>query len=292
VILHKWTHYIERVFSRSDSIGGGHADGDKVDMRVAMSEGLGNAFSAMILDDPDYRDVSGPQQRRGFFSDVSRTKHRVQGWYSEASVQSIIYNFYAGNNGKNFSDIFNVISSAGYAANAAMISIYVFANELRAILPGHAKDFNNLLREQNIEITNAFGAGEVNSGGYAGSLPVYKLLPIDNSAVNLCSTNRFGAYNKLAVSQFLVLDIVSPGAYQVSVQHTGDGSDNADPDIYLYRHGKLADYAEGAMIGQESLTRFLTSDIYVLELVDERAKYNEYIGEITACFDVRAQRLN
>lgn len=290
VILHEWGHYLESEFSRSDSIGGDHMYGDKMDMRVAMSEGFANAFSAMMLDDPDYRDASGMGQTDGFVSDVSRKTHTVRGWYSEASIQSVLYNFYT--NERSFGDIFNVINSPGYATNSAMISIYVFANELRAISPEHIASFNTLLYEQNIEITNAFGEGESNSGGYTASLPVYKVLPINSTPINVCSTNHFGTYNKLAVSQFFILNIASPGTYQLSAQEVGNDSGNADPDIYIYRRGKLVAYAEGTAVDQESLLHFLSADTYVLELVDDRAKNNENSDEIIACFDVRAERIN
>ncbi|MCE3252586.1 MAG: hypothetical protein K0Q67_1606 [Cellvibrio sp.] len=295
VILHEWGHYLESGFSRSDSIGGDHVYDDKLDLRVAMSEGFANAFSAMMLEDPDYRDASGTQQNEGFSNNISDKNHIVRGWYSEASVQSILYNFYASNNGKtarNFTDIFNIISSTGYAADAAMISIYVFADELRKLIPGQITSFNNLLLEQNIEPTNAFGDGESNSGGYTGSLPIYKKLPPNNTPVNVCSTNRFGAYNKLAVAQFMVLDIAAVGTYRFSVQEAGDDSGNSDPDIYLYHYGELLAYAEGTAVGQESLTQTLPVGTYVLELVDDRAKNIENTDELTACFDTRALRLD
>lgn len=295
VILHEWGHYLEGQFSRSDSIGGDHVYGDKLDMRVAMSEGFANAFSSMMLDDPNYRDASGIQQTDGFTNNVSRKNHTVRGWYSEASVQSVLYNFYTSDNGKmarDFADIFKVISSAAYVTNTAMTSIYMFADELRNLIPAQVTNFNTLLLEQNIETTNAFGDGESNSGGYVGSLPIYKPLPINNRPVNVCSTNQFGAYNKVAIAQFLILDIVSSGNYQISVQESGDDSGDSDPDVYLYRRGSLFDSAEGAMVDQESLAQFLSAGTYVLELVDDRAKDPENTDEVTACFDVRTQHLN
>jgi hypothetical protein len=295
VILHEWGHYLESDFSRSDSVGGDHVYGDKLDMRVAMSEGFANAFSAMMLDDPNYRDASGLQQADGFTNNVSRKNHTVRGWYSEASVQSVLYNFYTSNNGKaarDFTDIFKTLNSTGYANNTAMTSIYVFADTLRNLVPTQITNFNTLLLEQNIETTDAFGVDESNSGGYTGSLPIYKPLPLNNSPVNVCSTNRFGAYNKLAVAQFLLLEVASSGTYQISVQEGIDDSGDSDPDVYLYRRGNLLDFAEGTQIDQESLSRFLSVGTYVLEIVDDRAMDVENTDEITACFDVRALRLN
>lgn len=295
VILHEWGHYLEEQFSRSDSIGGDHAYGDKLDMRVAMSEGFANAFSAMMLDDPHYRDASGLQQTEGFTNNVSRKNHTVRGWYSEASVQSVLYNFYTSDNGKaaqDFTDIFKVLNSPGYSTNVAMTSIYVFADELRNLMPAQITHFNTLLVEQNIETTNAVGEGESNSGGYSDSLPIYKVLSVNNTAINVCSTNRFGSYNKLAVAQFIMLDIVSAGTYRINVQEAGSDSGDSDPDIYLYRRGSLLDFAEGTLVDQESLSQFLSAGTYVLELVDDRARDSENTDEVTACFDVRSQRLN
>lgn len=294
VILHEWGHYLESHFSRSDSIGGDHVYGDKLDMRVAMSEGFSNAFSAMMLDDPNYRDTSGAQQRDGFFNNVSRKNHSVRGWYSEASIESVLYNFYTSNNGKvarDFKDVFSVINSPGFSANSAMISVYVFADVLRNVLPAQISTFDALLLEQNIETTTSFGEGESNSGGYTGSLPVYKILPVNNTKVNVCSTSRFGTYNKLAVAQFLRLDIASAGTYQITVEEAEDSGDS-DPDIYLYRRGDLLALAEGTMVDKEGLSRFLSVGTYVLELVDDRAINAEGEEIITACFDVRAERLN
>ena len=296
VILHEWGHYIENELSRSDNIGGDHAYDDKLDLRVAMSEGFSNAFSAMMLDDPEYRDASGTQQADGFSNDVSQKNHLVRGWYSESSIQSILYNFYLSENGKvakNFSDIFKVFSSEIYSENAAMISIYTFTDALRSVLPDQIVNFDSLLLEQNIEPTNAFGEGESNSGGYSGSLPVYKILATNNSPVTVCSTNRFGAYNKLSVSQFLRLDISSPGIYRITVSEAGSNSGDSDPDIYLHRNGNLIDFAEGTVIDQEDLTTdTLSVGTYVLEILDARVADINSSDDITACFDVRASVSN
>jgi hypothetical protein len=295
VILHEWGHYVEAGFARSDSIGGDHAHDDKLDMRVAMSEGFANAFAAMMLDDANYRDSSGQSQADGFFNDVSRKNNSVRGWYSEASVQSIIYNFYTSNSGKvarDFADIFQVIGASNYADSRALISVYVFAEQLRASMAAQASFFNNLLAEQNISVTDEYGSGESNSGGYTGNLPIYKNLPLSNTSVNACSTNRFGAYNKLGTAQYFLINVTTAGTYQFSAVEVGDDSGNSDPDLYLHRRGSLIDLAEGATVDQETLSRFLAIGTYVLELTDARVADIDESAEITACFDVRAQLVN
>lgn len=293
VILHEWGHYLEDAFSRSDSPGGDHAYDDKLDMRVALSEGFANALSAIFLDDPLYRDTSGTQQLDGFTNNVSHKNHAVRGWYSEASIQSIIYSFYGGSqddSAQNFKDIFSVFNSEGYFNNEAMLSIYVFSDELRQFNSAQFEKFNTLLLGQNIEANNAFGEGESNSGGYSGALPIYKKIEAGGSSVNVCSTNRFGAYNKLGVAQFLKLDIVSSGVYEITAQKIVDDSGASDPDIYLYHRGEKLVIAESGETDQETLLHQLSAGAYVLEVIDYRAVDIGNSESITTCFTVRAQK--
>ena len=49
VLAHEFEHYIEDKFSRSDSMGGAHSISDRLDLRVAFSEGFADAFSGMVL---------------------------------------------------------------------------------------------------------------------------------------------------------------------------------------------------------------------------------------------------
>src|SRR5690606_118866 len=98
VILHEWTHYLENVLARSDTVGGEHGYSQHLDMRVAFSEGFSNAFAAMILDDRFYRDATGARQTSGFYYDVSEKHHVNRGWYSEASIESILYRYYLSSN--------------------------------------------------------------------------------------------------------------------------------------------------------------------------------------------------
>lgn len=291
VVLHEWGHYLEAELSRSDSIGGDHSGDDKLDFRVAMSEGFANAFSAMMLEDPIYRDASGTRQDDGFQIAVNRTNNSVRGWYSEASVQSVLYNFYVSENNKvarDFSDIFTVITDDTYARSDAFVSIYLFAEKLREMSPGMTTGFNSLLSGQNISITDRFGAGESNSGGASIHLPVYKTLPLNNTAINVCSSNANGSYNKLGVSQFLRLNVLSNGRYQITATESPTQSDSSDPDLYLYQRGQLVAFSEAGTPDVETLSHSLTAGTYVLEIADARAIDSGNTDEVNVCFNVRA----
>ncbi len=291
VILHEWGHYLEAKLSRSDNIGGDHQGDDKLDLRVAMSEGFANAFSAMMLDDPIYRDASGTAQASGFQITVNRINNAVRGWYSEASVQSILYNFYTSDNNKtprDFADVFTVITRENYRSSDAFVSVYLFAEQLRLATPAVTSSFNALLSGQNIAITDRFGTGESNSGGAAANLPIYKSLPLNNTPVNACSSNSNGSYNKLGVSQFFQLNVLSSGRYRITAVAAPAGSSASDPDLYLYQRGQIIAQAESASVDSEALSRFLTAGVYVLELVEAKAVDSDVTAAVNQCFDVRA----
>ena len=91
VVVHEWGHYFEDQMSRSDSIGGPHSGGQKLDMRVAMGEGFGNALSGMVTDDPFYRDSSGYGQSQGFSINVDSNDNT--GWYDERTTAGVLYDF-------------------------------------------------------------------------------------------------------------------------------------------------------------------------------------------------------
>lgn len=295
VVLHEFGHYVEAHFSRSDSIGGDHPLNAKVDFRVAMSEAVASAFSAMMLDEPVYSDTNGSEQKAGFVVNVSRNDHAIRGWYSEASILSVLYNFYTSSNGKtarDFTPVFSVLSSDSFVASSAMTSIFTFYDALKDQQPSQVITFSELLMEQNIQATDAFATDETNDGGYAANLPVYKILADDTTPTTVCNTNRFGTYNKLGVTQFLRIDVASAATYRISVQETSADSGDSDPDIYLHRKGQLVGLGESSLVDEETLEQFLQQDTYVIEVVDFRLADSQSNDEITACFNVSAQRID
>lgn len=286
VILHEWGHYVESAFSRADSIGGEHLTDEKLDMRVAMSEGFSNAFSAVMLDDPAYRDSLGAGQADGFWFDVAEKNNTVRGWYTEASVQSILYNYYISEQGKtakNFADLWSVFGSDAYINSKSLLSIYVFSALAKQTKPTHVDLLDDLLAGQNILVNDEFGTGESNSGSYAATLPIYKNIEPDNFPVNVCSSNRFGNGNKLGISQFLKLTLAASGIYRVQVKKTSGSLGNSDPDIYIYRQGAMTAFADGVEINSEALTATLSAGTYIMEVLDANQGGS---SSVSRCFDV------
>src|SRR6476659_7921072 len=94
VLAHEFQHDLEDAVSHSDSPGGPHATGDRLDLRVAFAEGFANAFSAMVLGNPVYSDSMGASQSQRFTFNVDTEATAPSGWYSETSIESIIWDLY------------------------------------------------------------------------------------------------------------------------------------------------------------------------------------------------------
>src|SRR4029079_1720758 len=89
VLVHEFLHYLEQTVSRTDNIGGQHFPDDELDLRVAFSEGFGDAFAAMVLGDPQYRDSLGAAQGEEFGFDIDSNTTTNPGWFNELSIASI-----------------------------------------------------------------------------------------------------------------------------------------------------------------------------------------------------------
>jgi len=179
VIIHEWGHYFEANFSRSDSIGGAHTSGDILDVRVAFGEGFGNAFSAMVLDDAMYIDVTGLSQSEGFFIDVENNNCINPGWYSECSVHSILYDLYDTNDdgtdtlALGFSPIYAVLTT-NQKVTPAFTSIFSFIQSLKTIyLPS---GIDQITGAQNIDpVLDMYGDSQLtNNPGDTNKLPLYQ----------------------------------------------------------------------------------------------------------------------
>ena len=176
VIIHEWGHYFEEFFSRSDSIGGPHGMGDILDMRVAFGEGWGNALSAIVSGFPVYVDSYGAGQTTGFNFDIDSNSCINPGWYSECSVQAILYDLsspFAGMPG--FQIVYNVLTTQ-QKNTAAMTSIFSFIKPLKDTIPSLEIPIDILVGDQAIDpITDIYGDSELtNNPGFTNQLPVYQ----------------------------------------------------------------------------------------------------------------------
>lgn len=276
VIAHEFGHYVEDRFGRSDSIGGDHGGaGDLLDLRVAFGEGWGNAFSSMARGDTAYRDSQQGMNAEFAFS-VETDATNAEGWFSEASVQEILWDLFdpAGEPGDTvslgFAPLFTVMTGAQVTTDA-LTSIYTFSAGIRATAPA----IDDLLDGENISVTDDFGAGEMNDGdptGNSGVLPVYDSITRNAGPKPVCSRSPFGktSSNKLGNRVFLLFD----NDMQRPVTITAQGAANVvgtvaatDPDIFVLRRGALAALGVGTG-SSEMIDQILPAGLYIIEVYD------------------------
>lgn len=261
IIVHEWGHYFEDRLSRSDSIGGPHGRGDRLDMRVAFGEGFGNALSGIVKDDPFYRDSFSSNQSQGFSIDVESGNDPSVGWYSEGSVQTILYDLYDATNDAADADnitlglgpLYDLLTSSGYRSADAYTSIFSFAARLRAAQSAQASGIDALLNAQDIvsgSSLDEFGSNETNNANSARVLPVYGRAIVGTPLNGIISSNDFGQDNKLSNWRFVRVNIPSSGSYRVEL------IGGTDPDFVVSQNGsELRSFAEnGAANGREVAT--------------------------------------
>ena len=259
VIIHEWGHYFEYNFSRTDSIGGSHSLSDILDIRLAFGEGFGNAYSGIASGDSVYRDSSGTQQGSGFSFDVDSNSCAKPGWYSECSVQSLLYDF---NTLFGFSALYTVLTNE-QKNTVAVTSIFSFVKGLKNNV-GSEVTIDGYLTPQNIDsITDIYGDSETtNNPGTSNQLPVHTTGTATN---NICTTNENGSSNKLGVHRFIRFNFAGSQSVTFTATKTS-GLNIADPDLILYKQGNIVGIAEGTTANSETLTVNVTAGDYVLNL--------------------------
>jgi hypothetical protein len=293
VLAHEFGHYVEAKFSRSDSIGGQHNDGDKLDLRVAFGEGWGNAFSGMVLNDPVYRDsYSGMSSDFSINMEVDDARFSDGGWYSEASIAEILWDIFDSTNepgdaiSLGFAPIFEALAIE--KNTAAFTSIFSFLQAVKEVSPSATAAINQLRNAEQISGSDEFGAGENNAGGDPSVLPLYRPITLNQPQQLVCVRATNGAQNGLGFNKYFRLDL-DPGA-TVTVTVTGvpdagppAGTAAIDPDVFIYRRGEVVAFGTSEAVSTETISQTaLPAGTYVIELYD----YNLSSGSTPRCMTI------
>lgn len=280
VIAHEFHHFLQNSLSRDDTLGGSHSFSEKLDLRVAFSEGMANAFSGMVLDDPAYRDSFGASQGSDFGNNLENNPAQGSdqvGWFNERSVGSILWDLYdsAADSGDTVSlgygPIFTAMKSIG--GGVAVTSIFPFIVALKSAAPAANAGIDALVTNQSIAASNmdAYATSETNDGGTADVLPMYTTL-LPNVPVTVCGNTTAGTENKIGNRRLLRLSVDSPRSFTLTATYTANGSSTAtggtpDPDLLVYQ-GALVAAGESGDPNVETVIRTLNAGDYVLEVFE------------------------
>lgn len=291
VIAHELGHYYQDAFSRDESMGGSHFLDSSHDLRLAFSEGWGNAFQGFVLDNPLYRDTFGASGGSAFFFDIENntapyTNTVATGFFGESSIHEFLWDVYdgAGESGDQISLGFGAIHTVmrqDIVTTDAMTSVFPFANGLETRNPSQQVAIRQRLTAEGITGTGDFAQGQ-SLPGNADLVPVYVLATL-GVPVPVISTNRFAdagdtlfqSYNRLGARRYLRIDLPAPGG---GLRIAAQGPVGSDPDIVLYRDGvdQCSNYSSACSgiddstgNGLEEASFFnLPSGTYVLEVAE------------------------
>ena len=267
VIVHEWSHYFDHRFSRSDSIGGTHRSGDRLDARVAFGEGFAYALAGMALNSTASCDSFwfNNTLRGGGFSLESQDTSPNPGWYNEESIVKVVYDLWDTNvdgtdsSSIGFGPIYDVMTGA-QTTTEAFTSIFSFAEAIKAAGTGKNPFIDALLEGESITAAGVdrWGSTETNNAGSTDTLPVYTTIQTDGTPLNVCSNSEFDSVgpdnegNKLNEHRYLRMTINTQQRYTFDIQadaatlalmpipdDLADERDQSDPDMFYYRVGQI-----------------------------------------------------
>lgn len=287
VIQHEFAHYLENTLSRSESLGGRHHMYSLLDMRVALGEALGNAFAGLAGGDPQYRDSMGNGQTRGFVIDVERRPSARHGWFSEASIQSVLYDLADSEQDEGdhlalgFGALYRALTDSAYLEFEGFASIFSLAASLTRQNAEAAPAIRELLADYQISGRDGWAEGESNDGGMGHTLPVFPNWRAGGGGV-LCSRASSQGYNGLGGRSFARLEISRAGRYGFHVSRDS-GPPGGDPELRVTRRGEQVLAGRGN--SRKSITGHLAPGNYVVELFDSALLDSGEPGQL-ACYRI------
>lgn len=276
VIVHEWGHYFESNLSRSDSLGGNHSTGDRLDPRDSWSEGWGDAASAILLNAPIYSDTYWMGSSIDSFGwDLENiptpTDDTDPGTFSEATVMRTLYDAWDPANEGSW-DTLSIGTgtladtlTGTFKTTSALTTLGAFAASLKAQSGVNAAAVDALLAHSSVgPITTAFGDGDP---WLRAQYATVSALPF-NTSVTLDGRVE---YNFALQNKYWV--VVGNGA-RITV------SSNSAQDVGLeaYRAGTLVGSADALSTGGTETFSFNTTNgtIYVVTLTGYGTVMNTY----------------
>jgi hypothetical protein len=288
VIAHEFGHYVEFAFGRSDSIGGPHALGDRLDPRVAWSEGWGYFWAGFVNDDPVMIDSFGTNQGQASQFNVETSFSRP-GWWSESSAWSILWDLYDSANDTGNGDNVAIGAAPIWAAftgsartSEAFTSLFTAVSALKQANQSNStliSQINTLVTFHNTfaATLDDFGSTETNNAGFAEVLPIYRTVTRSAAPFTVPSNILFpndsqnGTDNKLGIRHYLRL--AGPGIVRITAS-TPTGL-SQDPDVVVYKNGvqqvgilSCTTQPCGETGGNEDFTANLGAGTYVIEVYE------------------------
>lgn len=295
VIAHEFGHYLQDVFSRDDTIGGAHGGtNDRLDMRVAFSEGWGNGWSGIALANPVYGDTAGNLQALGGSFNVSTGETSNPGFFKEGSVERMFWDL-SQNTSVGFGRVWNTMKG-GLKLTPALSSIHSFSHALVNSFGAPSGVVQGILATQSIALpSDTYGTNETNFGSpaIANLNPIYLSYgALNSNLANVCVSNAADgarAGNKAGEYRYVRFTIPAgaPANHIITVSQSSSSTGNSDPDFTVFANtGQIAAGLSQAQ-NSETSTVSLGGGNYVLAVTDFNLR--SQTAAYSSCFTLRIQ---
>jgi len=298
VIAHQWVHYLEDSYAREDTLKGKTNLDNAYNASDAFSDGLANAFAAIILKDPVYKDTtyklegSRKVQIANSF-DVETGEAQNPGWYNVGSVQRVIYDLfdetnevYASSQTDNVTlglgPLLEALQHPIHADTPYFTSIFSFREALSEVSGGDS--FSSVFGRERIFGRTADANKETNDGGDTENLPLYNEWL--GEKLTLCSTvsEANNGHNSLGIVRNIAFTVLRPESFSFRVQSSRPIG-QLDPDLVIFKKGEVVAIGEERNLYLEAMTKTLEPGEYILSVFDA---FNFYNNDRTrrSCMDI------
>jgi hypothetical protein len=277
VIIHEYGHFLARNLSRDDTPGGPHWLGDRVDPRLAWSEGWATFFACASVNDPFFVDTLKPGDNFAFSLDQPDSVTDNPGYWSEYTVASSLWNIFAPRHkgtshlGIGFSPIWEVFR--GPLRTDRFASLVTFSDHLVQVVPKGADELATYLRTRNVKYTPFKTPSVPNRYPIplaSGSVMEGKVDSWSTKRINLLDSSRFYVFRLAKPSKVSIhLDIVA-----------ADHPEAADLDLYLWHRPRIqakpiaSSTKPNGVKGTEDIQIELQPGEYIVEVRSWRDRFN------------------
>ncbi|MFP6833997.1 MAG: hypothetical protein VB914_03830, partial [Porticoccaceae bacterium] len=224
--------------------------------------------------------------------DIESNNYGNNGWYSESSIQAIIYDIYDSNaDGDDtislgFEPIYSTLTSNSFIGNEFQTTIFSFAEILKNRQPSTIDlSLDLLMNSQQIFGTGFFGFGETNDGGISSALPIYKTVFANSESTTLCYNNINGAQNKLGNINYVIFEPQVAGNYIISVVTENNLTRLFDFDLSIIKSGSEIAYNNDITMGNTSISASLSAEKHIIKV--SVWDPDGYIARGNYCFDLQ-----
>lgn len=246
VILHEYGHFIEDVFSDTDSPGGSHTGDTILDARLAWGEGWANFFQAAVLNDPVYRDTSGnPSGSTTVFFDENLEAqvndvptNSGEGNFREFSITRLLWDAIDSvNEGagvdevtSEFAELWTVFANPtnGFKSSSNRFRNVGLFHEIQQALSG-GSDWSSIRTGELHAGSQVDYARAVTRGGACANTVIQaaNIDPGQTEDGSLSNSNQFASNDFYRIYH-------AGGSFALSLSYTTNPAAPADLDLYLY----------------------------------------------------------